>query len=282
MEKMIFIAKREDKLLNLVSEQGLSYNYCSKLLRSKDIRVNGEKVKTNEIVNIGDEICVFYQNDSIKSGFTVIFEDENVLVVSKDAGIEVEGENGLEGKTGCIAVHRLDRNTQGLLIMAKNREAEKELLAAIKNRSIIKKYYAEVVGKTNFKGEAHEAYLEKDNAASLVKIFKNKAKNGEKTGKKREKIVTKFKTIKTSMTSSLVECELVTGKTHQIRAHLAFLGHPIIGDGKYGKNEDNKKFKKKYQQLFCFSLELNGLGEKLSYLNGKKFELEQKYFFKNQ
>ena len=85
-------------------------------------------------------------------------------------------------------------------------------------------------------------------------------------------IKTGFKTLKSTPTSSLVECDLLTGKTHQIRAHLAYLGHAIIGDGKYGKNEDNKKFKKKSQQLYCYYIKLNGLKSPLEYLNGREFK----------
>ena len=87
-------------------------------------------------------------------------------------------------------------------------------------------------------------------------------------------IETIFKTLKSTNSSSLVEAELITGKTHQIRAHLAYLGHAIIGDGKYGKNEDNKKFKQRYQNLTCYFLKLGGLSGEFAYLNGRVFELK--------
>ena len=129
------------------------------------------------------------------------------------------------------------------------------------------------MGASNFNGEK-SAYLVKDSDKSLVKIFDKSVKNSVL-------IKTILKTLKSNPSSSIVECTLVTGKTHQIRAQLAHLGHPIIGDGKYGRNEDNKKFKKSRQQLHSYYLKLNGLEGKLSYLNGQEF-INYPAFFKNQ
>lgn len=265
MEKRVITARKKDRLLNILCGEGFSYNYASKLLRNKDVKVDGIRVKENVDIMIGSEITVFYSENSISSKFEIIYQDENIYVISKKSGIEVEGKDGLEGMLkDAMAVHRLDRNTEGLLIMARNKEAKEVLLTAFKNRTIDKKYLAEVIGATNFKGESYKAFLIKDSENSTVKLF-------SKPSYSAVEIVTKFKTIKSNPASSIVECDLVTGKTHQIRAHLAYLGHPIIGDGKYGKNENNKKFKEKSQKLHCFYLKLNKLSLSLEYLNNKIF-----------
>lgn len=264
MEKLIFKANKKDKILNILTAQGFSYAYASKLLRNKDVRIEDFKIKDNIIVDEGDEITVFYtQNALAPISFEKIFEDENVLIVNKPAGIEIEGENSLCKKLNALAVHRLDRNTTGLVILAKNKTSQEELSLAIKNHTITKKYLAEVVGASNYKNYLMKAYLEKDEKLSQVKIF-------EKPTKKSVEIKTIFNTIKSNPSSSIIECELITGKTHQIRASLAYLNHAIIGDGKYGKNIDNKKFNEKSQKLHCYYLKLNGLKNNLKYLNEKE------------
>lgn len=266
MLKKEFKVKKKDKLLNVIVSEGFSYNHACKLLRNKDVKVDGIRYRDNIDVMPEMVITVFYEDEkAITEKFSIVYQDENILIVNKGVGIEVEGRDGLEGRIkGSIAVHRLDRNTAGLLVMAKNKDAEQELIDAIKNHAITKKYLAEVVGATAFKGEKYKAYLEKDAKTSLVYV-------SEKASKRAKEIETIFKTIKSNPSSSIVECTLVTGRTHQIRAHLAYLGHPIIGDGKYGKNSDNKKFKEKVQKLFCCQLKLNGFKNNLKYLNNQTF-----------
>lgn len=265
MEKIEIQVKKNDKISNILLEYGFSFNNINKILRSKDVRIDNQKTNVDEIVFEGQKLTVFTPTLP-KQKFDIIYEDENIFIINKLSGIEVEGENGLEGKlAGAIAVHRLDRNTEGLLVMAKDKEAEELLLRAIKAQSFEKKYLAEVVGQTNFKGEKYVAYLLKDSKNSIVKIFDNFVQGSVK-------IETIFKTLKNGNQTSIVEAQLLTGKTHQIRAHLAYLGHAIVGDGKYGKNEDNKKFKEKTQKLHCYYLKLNGLDGKLDYLNNRSFK----------
>lgn len=274
MEKMTIIAKKNDKLLNILCGEGFSYNYASKLLRNKDVRVDGDRVKDNLDIMLGSEITVFYTENGLVSKFEIVYQDENIYIISKKSGIEVEGKDGLEGKLpDAKAVHRLDRNTEGLLVMARNEKAKEALLNAFKAHTVDKKYLAEVIGATDFKGEIYKGYLIKDGEKSLVKVVAKPSRNAEE-------IATRFKTIKSNPSSSLVECDLLTGKTHQIRAHLAYLGHPIIGDGKYGKNENNKKFKEKSQKLHCFYLKFNKLSSPLEYLNNKIFTKYPEWFKK--
>ena len=264
MEKIEIKVKTSDKISNIMLNYGFSYSSINKILRNKDVRVDNVKTSDDEIVYEGQLLTIFTPNMPNQK-FEIVFEDENIVVVNKFSGIEVEGPDGLEGKIpGSIAVHRLDRNTEGLLVMAKNKSAEEILSKAIKKQQFEKKYLCEVVGKTNFKGEKFTAYLVKDSKTSSVKIYKSFVQGAVK-------IETIFKTIKSGSETSIVEATLVTGKTHQIRAHLAFLGNAIVGDGKYGKNEDNKKFKEKTQKLHCYYLKLNGLDGQLNYLNQRVF-----------
>lgn len=265
MEKMVFVVTKKDKLLNILTSKGFSYAYASKLLRNKDVRVDDFKIKDNIVVQEESEITIFYNKEFLTTqNFEIVYEDENILLVNKPSGIEVEGENSIAKKLNVIAVHRLDRNTTGLVIFAKNKESENQLVNAFKDHLIIKKYLAEVVGETDYKDFLMQAYLVKDKNLSLVKIYDSPVKNSVQ-------IKTIFTTKKSNPSSSIVECNLLTGKTHQIRASLAYLGHAIIGDGKYGKNEDNKKFKQKTQKLHCFYLKFDKLSGNLSYLNKKEF-----------
>ena len=216
------------------------------------------------MVFAGQTVVVFAP-EKPSARFSVIFEDENVIVLDKGCDIEVQGKDSLESAIpGSIAVHRLDRNTTGVMIMAKNDEVAEALKQAFKDKTVQKTYVCEVFGRPNFKGEVQKAYLVKDANRSEVKIYPNFVQ-------KSVLIETKFKTVKVGEQTSLVTAELLTGRTHQIRAQLAYLGFPIIGDGKYGKNEINRKFKEKYQKLHCFSLKIKKINKKFEYLQNKEF-----------
>ncbi len=266
MKKIQINCKKNSKIIDILLNYGFSFGEVQKLYKKKDVRLDGRKLSQDEYAFAGQEIVVYCESEPTRR-FEIFYEDDNIAVVNKGQEIEVQGDNSVEQQLGYKAVHRIDRNTKGLVVFAKNKETEKALLSAFKKRMVQKKYIAEVVGHTDFRGEKHVAYLLKDSEKAQVKIFNKRVKGAVE-------IETVFKTIKSTNSSSLVEAELITGKTHQIRAHLAFLGHAIIGDGKYGKNEDNKKFKQRYQNLTCYFLKLGGLSEELSYLNGMVFELK--------
>lgn len=263
MNKYIYKVESSQKLSKFLFSLGLKNSQISLLFKNKDVRVDGVKKTCDEMLSVGQEV-IFFLKEEIDKKFTIFYEDENIIVVNKDAGIEATGQASVEEKLNCFAVHRLDRNTKGLLVMAKNEEVKNCLVDAFKENLVTKKYLCEVVGKTNFKNEFCEAYLFKDAKLSKTYVYKEPRAGTVK-------IKTLFNTIKSSNETSIVECVLLTGKTHQIRSHLAFLGHPILGDGKYGSNDDNKKFKEKTQKLFCYYITFKCLKGKLEYLNNKEF-----------
>ncbi len=264
MEKFEIKIKKNQKIRDFLLNYGFSKPITNQIIKNKDIKFDGKRLCEDDMVFAGQTVVVFAP-EKPSARFSVIFEDENVIVLDKGCDIEVQGKDSLESAIpGSIAVHRLDRNTTGVMIMAKNEEAAEALKQAFKDKTVQKTYVCEVFGRPNFKGEVQKAYLVKDANRSEVKIYPNFVQ-------KSVLIETKFKTVKVGEQTSLVTAELLTGRTHQIRAQLAYLGFPIIGDGKYGKNEINRKFKEKYQKLHCFSLKIKKINKKFEYLQNKEF-----------
>lgn len=294
MKELIVSSKYDGKKLNnflLDTFEGLSLNVLYKALRKKDIRINDVRVNRNVVVHTGDQVKVFISDEQLEKtncsttnvsqnfASDIIYEDNNICIINKPAGIEVVGENSLTSllvkyySAQCQhndifikPCHRLDRNTKGLVLFAKNETALEILLQKFKNHEIEKHYLATVYGIPTKKQATLTAYLFKDAKKSLVYI-ENTPKKGY------EKIVTSYKVIEENRkeNTSILDVNLHTGKTHQIRAHLAHIGYPILGDGKYGNNVINKKFGFKTQQLTSYSLTFNFKSQSgiLSYLNGK-------------
>lgn len=244
----------------------LSSFQIEKLFKDKDVKVNGVRKSKTCIVKPGDQVVAFYMANTEPWSET-LYEDDNVLIVNKRAGIEVTSEDDRNlldilklTYNELYAVHRIDRNTQGIVLFAKNKVAEQELLEAFKKRTIIKKYLLKVKGKVPIEAIKHRMYLKKFSESSKVLISEIKTSGYEE-------IVTKFNLIKYVGNESILEAELVTGKTHQIRAHIAYFGHPIVGDGKYGIGGD----------IMCLTAYYIGFNfpkkSNLEYLNSQTFEI---------
>ena len=284
MRKLVVSSKYNGKKLNtvLLSEfDGLTTSSLYKALRKKDIRINGVKTNQNVAVYEGDEITIFITDEylfktSIITKDSIIYEDENLLVANKPAGIEVAGDNSfsslLSGFLGytVFPCHRLDRNTSGLVLFAKNETALNILFDKFKNHEIEKHYICEVYGIPKEKHKILTDFLFKDNKKSIVYIS-NVPKKGY------VKIITEYTVLSSNKSANTSKLEVIlhTVRTHQIRAHLAYYGYPILGDGKYGNNEINKKFKMKKQELTSYSLKFNFTSSSgiLEYLSGMEIHL---------
>ena len=293
--------QRVDKYVKkFLNEAPLSFIY--KLFRKKDIKINGQWVKENYILNEGEELTIYVSDSQLEEfnkpkeiekvtlNHQIVYEDENILIVNKPRGLLVHGDEGEKKLTlanqvinylyfkgeydpkndhGFIPApaHRLDRNTSGLVCFAKNLVSLQELEDLFKEKEeITKEYKALVVGK--FEGTRHiDAPLLKDQKSGLVRISKQ--------GKNAETIV-KFAENHGDFT--LVNVQILTGRTHQIRVHLASIGYPVVGDAKYGDFKANKEVREKYkfenQFLTAYKLSFKNLKGHLSYLSGKSFEVK--------
>lgn len=284
MKTLIIENKNDGKKLNTVllkEYPNLKMSTLYKALRKKDIRINNVRINENKTVHIGDIISIYISDDLLlgthANNLEIIYEDNNILVVNKPTGIEVTGDNSLTTmlcnmyNSNIMPCHRLDRNTSGLTLFAKNKEALDILFNKFKTHEIEKHYLCRVYGIPKEKHKTLEAFLFKDSKKSQVYICDSPKKGYQK-------IITEYKIISSdkSNNTSILEVILHTGRTHQIRAHLAHIGHPIIGDGKYGINEINKKFKSNTQNLCSYILKFKFSVDSgiLNYLNDMEIKLK--------
>lgn len=282
-----------------------------KSLRKNCVKVNNKHIKDGAYkLSEGDKLKLFVKEEffqkpeaddaflNINADISVIYEDENILLVDKKQGVCVHADN--EGSTNTLIDHiksylynkgefvpeeentfvpalanRIDRNTGGIVIAAKNVETLRILNQKIKDRELEKKYLCLVWGHPAKKSGTIKGYIFKDEVKKQV-YFSFNSKKGSKTA------ITDYKVVKEYADYSLVEAELKTGRTHQIRVSFAAIGHPLLGDGKYGRNEINKKFPYYGQALYSYKLKFafTSDGGILNYLNGKEFAVENVEFQK--
>lgn len=287
--------------------------FIYKQIRKKNIVVNDKKAKSDYNLKVGDSVKIYFADDTIDKfrevekhkesnlDLDIIYEDENILLINKPAGVLSHAANGNHNEENIVdamisylidkkdyiprknptftpsIVNRLDRNTSGIIIGGKNYTALQELNKAQRKNAIKKYYFTIVKGKVSGK-KIKTANIKK------VKDKENLVSVSEKDSDDNKSIITGYRTIKTGRNYSLLEVDLITGRTHQIRAHLSFLDIPIIGDRKYGDKKINKYFQKKYnlnnQLLHCHKILFEGLEGDLSYLNDKSFETGYPELFK--
>jgi 23S rRNA pseudouridine955/2504/2580 synthase len=294
--------QRIDKLITKTF-RNLPMSMLYKGIRTKNIKLNGKRCEISTKVQEGDIISLYLKDDVLSQTPTapdfmtagkelhILYEDENILLADKPAGLLVhpdenefrdtlimriqrylfekgEYEPEKENSFTPALVNRIDRNTSGIVISAKNAAALRILNEKLKKREIQKYYLCIVHGTFEKKTDLLEGYLEKNEQQNRVYISQ-KAKNGAR------QISTKYTVISENEKYSLLEIQLLTGRTHQIRAHLASIGHPLLGDGKYGTNAINKGTGFSKQALCSYRLQFDfttPAGE-LEYLNGKEFYL---------
>ena len=304
--------QRLDKFITKTLDLPMSLLYKS--IRLKKIKVNRKRAENNTILCEGDTIQCFlaeeffekkvdeHSFESISVKLDIIYEDENIMLLNKRPGVSVHEDE--DGSTNTLITHiqaylyqkgdyrpedeqsfapalcnRIDRNTGGIVIAAKNAEALRVMNEKIKRREIDKFYLAAVHGIPKPESATIRGYLIKDDKKNIVRVFEKNPPRGAK------EIITKYKVVAKNTDSSLIEVELLTGRTHQIRAHMAHIGHPLIGDGKYGINKSDRARGYKYQALYSYRLRFSFDTEEstvLDYLNGKEFKIPKKdiYFTK--
>ncbi len=295
-----FLTKRFKNL-----PQSLMYKY----IRKKCIKVNGKKCDIDTRLNEGD-VLTFYikdeffeevqeeQYDFLKapSKLDIIYEDENIMLLNKKPGLIVHPDENyhFDSLIGRIQhylydkgeydpaderafapalVNRIDRNTGGIVIAAKTAAALRILNQKLKDRELEKLYLCTAVGIFDKKEDILTAYLEKNEKQNRVYISDKPTPNGKP-------IKTGYRVLAEKDGFSLLEVRLYTGRTHQIRAHMAHIGHPLLGDGKYGKNEINRRMGYKWQALYSYKLSFcfTADGGELEYLNNRTFTAPDVWF----
>ena len=281
-----FISKTFDKL-----PKSLMY----KEIRKKNIKVNKKRCTPEQVLSSGDLLELYLKDDVLEirkkhydflnasTDLDIIYEDDNIILINKKVGVlcHPDGKDYIDNIVARLKrylydkkewdpetstftpslANRIDRNTGGIVIGAKNSQALKIMNDKIKAREIEKYYLTVVHGKMSKKSELLSAYLTKNEKKNIVTVTDYQAPNSKK-------IITEYTVLDYYPDASLLEVKLHTGRTHQIRAHLAHIGHPLYGDGKYGNEKGRYR-----QALYSYKLHFNFSDENiLSYLNHKTFQ----------
>ena len=299
--------QRLDKFLTK-TYPNLPQSMLYKAVRTKDVKLNGKRCQCGDRLREGDVVSLFFAEqflqkeerpeDFLKAPkkISILYEDDNVMLLDKKPGLIVHPDENYhfdsliarvqhylydkgeydpkaEKAFAPALVNRIDRNTGGIVMAAKNAEALRILNQKVKDREVRKFYLCVVCGRLEEKEALLTGYLEKNEAQNRVYISR-RPKEGAKT------IRTRYRVLEERRDFSLVEVELLTGRTHQIRAHFASIGHPLAGDGKYGKNAVNKNTGFPYQALYSYKLrfEFEAGGGALGYLDGREFTAGDVWF----
>lgn len=292
--------KAEKFVKNYLKEAPLGFIY--KAFRKKDVKVNGHWIRKDAILEEGDVLRIYVTDEQLKDfllpkrvekknlSYPIIYEDENILIVNKPSGVMVVGDGKETRKTLAKEVvdylyfkgdydpdsgaftpapaHRIDRNTSGLVLFGKNDASLKSLTDLFKNRENISKTYLGLAKGEIWKEGRIDKPLKKDSSKGMVYVCPI-----EKGGKEAK---TLFHPVKNFKGYTLLELELLTGRTHQIRVHLASVGYPLVGDGKYGDFETNRLFKNRFgfdhQFLHAERIHFGRIDGILHYLSDKTFE----------
>ena len=298
--------QRLDKFV-LKAVPRLPQSMMYKAIRNKRIKINGKRAEISSRLCEGDTVQMYLNDEffdsvtetefmSVSSVLNIIYEDENIMLLDKKNGMVVhedddntadtlinrvkrylydkgEYDPNAENSFAPALCNRLDRNTGGIVIEAKNAESLRILNQKIRDREIEKYYLCITAGVPSKRADTVTAYLEKDSASNTVKVTDRKSSTNKT-------IVTSYRVIRDNGSLALVEIKLGTGRTHQIRAHMAHIGCPLLGDGKYGINRINREYKVKTQALYSYRLKFAFSSESgcLEYLNGKEFRADKVWF----
>ncbi|MBR4881871.1 MAG: RluA family pseudouridine synthase [Clostridia bacterium] len=279
--------QRLDKFIEKATA-GMPKSLIYKSIRTKKIKVNRKRAEVNYVLQQGDVVLMFLKEEffatsdpdayylTLTPKIDIVHEDDDLLLVNKPMGVSCipdereerdtlinhikaylyrKGEFDPEAESSFepALCNRIDRNTCGIVIAAKNAETLRKINDDIKFRRIDKKYLCILHGTPVPKSGILEGYLIKDSKTNTVKVYDNKPSKGDA-----KTIKTGYKVLNSKKGFSLVEVQLFTGRTHQIRAHMAHIGHPLLGDGKYGINKEDKKLGFKYQALCSYSTTIDG------------------------
>ena len=313
--------QRLDKFV-LKAVKGIPVSLMYKAIRTKKIKVNRKRAEEKQMLCLGDTVQMFLAEELFSDKVTdnelltitpkldIVYEDENIILCEKAPGILVHSGDG-DGKTSgegdaadrnTLIYHiqaylaqkgeydptkensfapalcnRIDRNTGGIVIGAKNADALRDINARIRDNKVSKFYLCAVHGMPQRKSATLKDYLIKNNNTNTVRVLKNNTRGAKE-------IITKYEVVDFNKAKnlSLVKIELITGRTHQIRAHMSSIGNPLLGDGKYGSIEKDKRLGYKHQALYAYRLVFEKAEDSLSYLNGREFvsDIKNIYFLR--